>query len=91
MQFRTVTLSLFAALAAADHISDLAAQIPSCAQPCVASSVQKAGCGATDYKCQCGKILDITSSSALCVTTICGPDGLAGNGAFLLSFLPFLS
>ncbi|KAI1163049.1 hypothetical protein F5B18DRAFT_621788 [Nemania serpens] len=77
MQFRTVALSLFVALAAADHISDLASQVPSCAQPCLASGAQKAGCDATDYKCQCSKALDITSNSALCVSTSCSSDDSA--------------
>ncbi|KAI1113560.1 hypothetical protein F5Y14DRAFT_417588 [Nemania sp. NC0429] len=74
MQFRTVALSLFVALAAADNISDLAAKVPSCARPCIASAAEKAGCDATDYKCQCGKALEITSNSALCTTTSCSKD-----------------
>ncbi|KAJ8121346.1 hypothetical protein ONZ43_g2179 [Nemania bipapillata] len=43
MQFKTVALSLFVALATADDISDLAAQIPSCAQSCWSSSAKQAG------------------------------------------------
>lgn len=84
MQFRTIAISLFAALVAADHISDLASQVPSCAQSCLASAAQKAGCDATDYKCQCGKAGDITGNSALCLTTSCSSDDAAGR---VLSFL----
>ncbi|KAI1199392.1 hypothetical protein F5X97DRAFT_322366 [Nemania serpens] len=79
MQFRTIAISLFAALVAADHISDLASQVPSCAQSCLASAAQKAGCDATDYKCQCGKAGDITGNSALCLTTSCSSDDAAAT------------
>ncbi|KAJ8120399.1 hypothetical protein O1611_g10376 [Lasiodiplodia mahajangana] len=79
MQFKTVALSLFVAIAAADDISDLAAQVPSCAQSCLSDGAKKAGCSTTDYTCQCSNITSITANSALCVSTSCSSDDLAGT------------
>ncbi|KAI0098871.1 hypothetical protein GGR51DRAFT_536718 [Nemania sp. FL0031] len=76
MQFKNVALSLFVAIATADSISDLAAQIPSCAQSCLSDGAKKAGCSTTDYTCQCSNIASITSNSALCVSTSCSSDDL---------------
>ncbi|KAI0879052.1 hypothetical protein GGS24DRAFT_277683 [Hypoxylon argillaceum] len=76
MQFKTAALSLFVALAAADSISDLAAQIPSCATSCLNDGAKQAGCATTDYTCQCTNIASITSSSGLCIATACSSDDL---------------
>ncbi|KAI1133321.1 hypothetical protein F5Y10DRAFT_228751 [Nemania abortiva] len=76
MQFKTVALSLFVAAAAADSISDIAAQIPSCAQSCLQDGAKQAGCSTTDYTCQCSNITSITSNSVLCVSTSCSSDDL---------------
>ncbi|KAK7753419.1 hypothetical protein SLS62_004710 [Diatrype stigma] len=59
MQFTTVALSLFAAVATAqtnstdESLPDLVAQLPTCAMSCFNSSADGAGCSTTDFDCLC--------------------------------------
>ncbi|KAI0427604.1 hypothetical protein F5Y09DRAFT_315713 [Xylaria sp. FL1042] len=76
MQFKTVVLSLFVALAAADSLDDLAAQIPSCAKTCIDDGAKKAGCASTDYTCECSNITSITANAFSCVSSSCSADDL---------------
>ena len=73
MQFTTIALSLFAAVAAAqsnsgnstdDSLSGLVSQLPTCAIGCLESSAEGAGCGATDFSCLCNQKEFITNIGA---------------------------
>ncbi|KAK6845864.1 hypothetical protein PG990_007681 [Apiospora arundinis] len=67
MQFKTIVLSAFVALAAAETIQELVAQIPACTKKCLDDASQKIGCASTDNKCQCGKIDDLTKNATPCI------------------------
>ncbi|KAI0023397.1 hypothetical protein F4780DRAFT_729593 [Xylariomycetidae sp. FL0641] len=64
MQFAAVSLSFFAALAAAQNstssasgsssLPDLVSQLPQCATGCLSGAAEAAGCGTEDFKCICG-------------------------------------
>ncbi|KAI0528310.1 hypothetical protein F5B22DRAFT_584566 [Xylaria bambusicola] len=76
MQFKTIALSLFVAVVAAESVDQLVKQIPSCATTCLNDAAKKAGCAVDDYKCQCDKILDITTDAIPCVSGACSGDDL---------------
>ncbi|KAI1085194.1 hypothetical protein F5B20DRAFT_521326 [Whalleya microplaca] len=76
MQFKTLALSLFVAVAAADSVSELISQIPSCAKPCLDDASTKVGCSTTDNKCQCSKMDDLTKQAITCVSTSCAASDL---------------
>ncbi|KAI1363820.1 hypothetical protein F5Y08DRAFT_231591 [Xylaria arbuscula] len=76
MQFKTLALSLFAAVAAAESIDQLVAEIPSCATTCLNDAAKKAGCAVDDYTCQCTNILSITTDALPCVSGACSTDDL---------------
>ncbi|KAI1484881.1 hypothetical protein F5X96DRAFT_662436 [Biscogniauxia mediterranea] len=66
MQFKTLALALFAAVAvSADLIQDLAAQVPPCAKSCVASF--QIGCSTGD----------LIKAAFVCVQGACGGDDIA--------------
>ncbi|EMR64687.1 hypothetical protein MGN70_008591 [Eutypa lata] len=70
MQFTTVALSFFAALATAqtnstsETLPDLVAQLPTCAMDCFDSSATSAGCTTTDFECLCTTQSFITNIGA---------------------------
>ncbi|KAI1274563.1 hypothetical protein F5Y07DRAFT_211215 [Xylaria sp. FL0933] len=76
MQIKTVALSLFVALASADSLADLAAQIPSCAKSCIEDGAKQAGCASGDYNCECTNLTAITTNSITCVSSNCSSDEL---------------
>ncbi|KAK8045407.1 hypothetical protein PG993_005431 [Apiospora rasikravindrae] len=67
MQFKTIVLSAFVALAAAESIQELVAQIPACTKKCLDDASKQIGCDASDNKCQCGKLDDLTAKSTPCI------------------------
>ncbi|KAI1399188.1 hypothetical protein F4819DRAFT_466034 [Hypoxylon fuscum] len=70
MLFAAVSLSFFAAFAAAQNstLPDLVSQLPSCASGCLASSASEIGCATEDFTCLCGdKKQDFISSIGPCV------------------------
>lgn len=78
MQSKTVLLSGLLSLAsfaaAADSSSDLstlASDLPSCSLPCLVSGASSAGCGATDYSCQCSNQQTIQANATSCLTSAC--------------------
>ncbi|KAI1413393.1 hypothetical protein F5Y13DRAFT_161206 [Hypoxylon sp. FL1857] len=76
MQFAAVSLSLFAAFAAAQNstsLPDLVSQLPQCASSCLASSAQTAGCSAEDFTCLCG------DNRESFISSITGCIGLSGK------------
>ncbi|KAI0179477.1 hypothetical protein GGR52DRAFT_308142 [Hypoxylon sp. FL1284] len=76
MQLKTLTFALFAAVVAADSVTDLVSQIPSCAKSCLDSASTKIGCSATDNRCQCTKLDDLTKEAISCVSSSCTADDL---------------
>ncbi|KAK7991671.1 hypothetical protein PG996_013310 [Apiospora saccharicola] len=67
MQFKTILISAFVALAAAESIQDLVAQIPACTKNCLNDASKQIGCDSSDNKCQCGKIDDLTKNATPCI------------------------
>ncbi|XXH01486.1 hypothetical protein Hte_007846 [Hypoxylon texense] len=70
MQFTAITLSLFAAVVAAQNstLPDLVSQLPPCAASCLSSSAQDVGCATTDFTCLCGdKRQDFINSIGPCI------------------------
>ncbi|KAL7622851.1 hypothetical protein AAE478_006530 [Parahypoxylon ruwenzoriense] len=76
MQFKTLALSLFVAVAAAESVQELISQIPSCAKPCLDSASTSIGCSTTDNKCQCSNINNLIQEAAGCVSTSCSANDL---------------
>ncbi len=79
MQLKTLVVSLFVALAAADSLDDIAAQFPSCAKTCLEDGSKQAGCATTDYSCQCSKVNEITTNSLQCITAGCSTDDITST------------
>lgn len=73
MKFSIVAVaSLFASVAYSQTIASEVAQIPSCALTCLTTAITGAGCGLSDYACQCGTAKDsITTSATPCVLSKC--------------------
>ncbi|KAK8069844.1 hypothetical protein PG994_006460 [Apiospora phragmitis] len=74
MQFKTIVLSAFVALAAAETIQELVAQIPACTKKCLDDASKQIGCDTTDNKCQCGKLDDLTSKATPCIIACTNDD-----------------
>lgn len=74
MQFKTIAISAFVGLAAATSstdVSDLVNDLPSCSLLCLVSGASEAGCGATDYTCQCKSESSITTNATSCLKSSC--------------------
>ncbi|KAI0455040.1 hypothetical protein F5B21DRAFT_473529 [Xylaria acuta] len=71
MQFTTIVLSLFAALAVAITNDELAARVPACAKGCLEDGYKAVGCGLTDYPCQCNHQHGIFQISTSCINAKC--------------------
>ncbi|CAN8105900.1 unnamed protein product [Discula destructiva] len=73
MQFNIILFSSFLGLAAAasSNVTDLASQLPSCSQSCLANSTSAAGCDSTDYSCHCEHEAAITTDSTTCLMSSC--------------------
>jgi hypothetical protein len=74
MQFSKATLvAVLAALIQAQSISDLVAQIPSCAVSCLTTAIGDSGCALTDYVCQCTNPghNTILAKGAGCISAAC--------------------
>ncbi|KAI1770201.1 hypothetical protein F4818DRAFT_433789 [Hypoxylon cercidicola] len=70
MRFTTLSLTFFAAIAAAQNstLPDLVSQLPPCAASCLSSSAQDVGCATTDFTCLCGdKRQDFINSIGPCI------------------------
>ncbi|ETS81142.1 hypothetical protein PFICI_06144 [Pestalotiopsis fici W106-1] len=72
MQFKTVAISLFVAVAAAsDDITSLVTQVPDCALTCLITGASDIGCTVTDYTCQCSKAAELQASAGPCIDAAC--------------------
>lgn len=71
MQIKTLFVAAFIGLAAAQDVTSLIGEIPSCALQCLLSAGTSAGCEATDYKCQCENSSKIQASASSCLTSSC--------------------
>lgn len=75
MQFSTAFIAaVLAATAYSQSVADLVAEIPTCAVTCLATAATGAGCGISDYECQCADIKTITTSATPCVLSGCKGD-----------------
>jgi hypothetical protein len=63
----TFIITAFAALAAAQSISDL----PTCSLSCLTTAIPQLGCGLTDLKCSCQKAGELTPILTSCVQKSC--------------------
>ncbi|KAG9199205.1 hypothetical protein G6514_008952 [Epicoccum nigrum] len=63
----TLIITAFAALAAAQSISDL----PACSLSCLTTAIPQLGCGLTDLKCSCQKAGELTPILTPCVQKSC--------------------
>jgi hypothetical protein len=97
MQFRTIAVSLFAALAAAadnSTLTDLVSQLPSCALGCFEKGAADANCTVTDFACLCGTGADsFKTSAAICIATSsgCSSDDQSSMFCPTLPIAPLLS
>ncbi|KAH7051284.1 hypothetical protein B0J12DRAFT_740208 [Macrophomina phaseolina] len=68
-------MKFISALAMAVMVSAAAAateaDIPACAQPCIAKAAPQVGCDANDLKCKCSKADELSSKAASCVMDAC--------------------
>ncbi|KAF3762931.1 hypothetical protein M406DRAFT_264376 [Cryphonectria parasitica EP155] len=75
MQFKNIALAGFISLASAassdSNVTAIASQLPSCATSCLTTGAASAGCGATDYSCQCDNKATIETNATSCLTTSC--------------------
>ncbi|KAI1120138.1 hypothetical protein F5Y10DRAFT_290284 [Nemania abortiva] len=77
MQYGTIALSLFAAVAAAQNstsLPDLVSQIPECAIGCFQEGADSAGCSTTDFTCLCKNQSSFIAGAATCVLGACQGD-----------------
>lgn len=75
MQFsNAIIVAFLAATAYSQSVSDLVAEIPSCAVTCLATAASGAGCGIDDFECQCADIKAITAAATPCVLDGCKGD-----------------
>ncbi|KAL8376104.1 hypothetical protein RB595_007291 [Gaeumannomyces hyphopodioides] len=81
--FTTAILSALVAVSAAATIAELTAQVPSCAQKCLATAAKEVGCGAADTKCQCGKLVDMTDKATGCITSGCSFDDVTKTAGLM--------
>ncbi|WYZ41282.1 hypothetical protein EsH8_V_000177 [Colletotrichum jinshuiense] len=65
----TVVTSFLIALVAADAVSDLVAQIPTCAETCIQEAAKSINCDVSDFSCVCAKLATITSTVVQCIST----------------------
>lgn len=63
----TFILTAFAAVAAAQSITDL----PPCSLSCLTTAIKGLGCGLTDFACSCKKASELTPVITPCVQTAC--------------------
>lgn len=63
----TLIITAFAALAAAQSITDL----PTCSLSCLTTAIPQLGCGLTDLKCSCQKAGELTPILTQCVQKSC--------------------
>ncbi len=71
----TIVAAIFAATAYSQSVSDLVAEIPSCAITCLATGATSVGCGISDYECQCGPDFEkVVSAATPCVLQKCTGD-----------------
>jgi len=76
MKFATTILALLAASTSVVAV-DLSS-IPSCALTCIVKAISSAGCGVTDYQCQCvTKSQTITNDATPCIASSCSKDDQA--------------
>lgn len=80
MKYSAVIALGLAAFVSAQSVEELVGTLPSCVGTCLTDAAVKAGCGETDYACQCDeeKFLDISVDATPCVVTACSP-GEAGQ------------
>lgn len=73
MQSKNIVLASFLGLAAAasSDVMSLVAKLPSCSTPCLVAGAASAGCGITDYSCQCQNEKAISLNATSCLTTSC--------------------
>ncbi|ORY60818.1 uncharacterized protein BCR38DRAFT_47488 [Pseudomassariella vexata] len=92
MLFKTIALSLFAAVAAAQNstLTSLVSQLPECASTCFSSSASTAGCATTDFDCLCGDKKQAFINAigpCLILDNSCSSDELSGT--YLHNSYPF--
>lgn len=59
------------------NVTALADTIPLCAAGCLTDAAALAGCGATDYTCECAHYAAIQASSSSCLNTRCSAADIA--------------
>ncbi|KAM3075350.1 hypothetical protein ACMFMF_006025 [Clarireedia jacksonii] len=64
--------AVLASVAYSQSVGDIVATLPSCSLTCLTTAIAGAGCGLTDYACQCGSAKDaITKAATPCVAAGC--------------------
>ncbi|KAI0870420.1 hypothetical protein GGS24DRAFT_108070 [Hypoxylon argillaceum] len=79
MQYSTIALALFAAVAAAQNstsLPDLVESLPPCAIPCFQDGADAAGCSTTDFTCLCANQSSFITGALTCVISDCQGDEL---------------
>lgn len=77
MYLNTVVLASLLGLAAAassdssSDVTSLVAQLPTCSVSCLDQGATSAGCGTSDYSCQCEKQEAITANATSCLASSC--------------------
>ncbi|KAI0103322.1 hypothetical protein GGR51DRAFT_253569 [Nemania sp. FL0031] len=77
MQYTTISLSLFAAVVAAQNstsLPDLVSEIPTCAIPCFQDGADSAGCATTDFSCLCSNQSSFIAGATSCILSDCQSD-----------------
>ncbi len=79
MQFKTLFVAALAGFVAAQDINTLISEIPSCALTCLLTGASDAGCGTSDYACQCSNQSTIQTSAEPCLTKACSTSDIAST------------
>lgn len=85
MQFVIIALSGLASLAAAAssdaNVTSLVAQLPSCSVSCLEAAATSAGCGASDYSCQCSHTDAVEANATSCLTSSCSISNITSESS----------
>lgn len=86
MKFTLATLAL-ASVVYSQSIASEVAMLPACALTCLAPAITSAGCGLTDYACQCGTAnAAIATSATPCIITGCSSDDALSKFPLLTNY-----
>lgn len=73
-------IASFSKTALCQTIAQEISALPSCSLTCLSNAIASAGCGHTDYACQCGSAKGIIqNTAATCLYNVCSPSDVSSK------------